>query len=355
MQQRMNDKTIEVRQKQDAQSKAQIQKNAEKLDVLTRGYNPLANITCKMGDKACAAKHVSAIHRTGLFHPMNESQKVQSLLKLQQQYGNRFVQRVIAQHAIQTKLQIGQPGDIYEQEADRVAEQVMQMPSPQAQQEEEKEELQTKPLFEQSTPLVQRQLEEEKEEIQTLQRQVDEEEEKELQMKEIPGQTPEVTLDLEAQSNTIRGIVYPLPQSGRILDFMTMKRKNISLKGDDKYGHWWTEMNGENDESYGWWPKYPLGGGLGGLWRTLTGVEGELNGVTSFGGTSTKDPHHGDSADQEFHPKLVVPTKPDTQVKDEVRSFARAYKGEWRWTLGWGQNCRTFQKSLMSVVGLKEP
>ncbi|MBM3235932.1 DUF4157 domain-containing protein [Candidatus Poribacteria bacterium] len=105
MQQRMNDKTVEVRQKQDAQFKVQIQENAEKSDVLTRGYNPLANITCKMGDKACAAKHVSTIHRTELFHPMNESQKVQSLLKLQQQYGNRFVQRVIAQH-IQTKKQV---------------------------------------------------------------------------------------------------------------------------------------------------------------------------------------------------------------------------------------------------------
>jgi hypothetical protein len=33
-------------------------------------------------------------------------------------------------HGIQPKLIIGQPGDIYEQEADRVAEAVMRMPEP---------------------------------------------------------------------------------------------------------------------------------------------------------------------------------------------------------------------------------
>jgi hypothetical protein len=53
--------------------------------------------------------------------------------------GNRFVQRVIARHAIQTKLRIGQPGDIYEQEADRVAEQVMQMSDLQVWRQEEEE------------------------------------------------------------------------------------------------------------------------------------------------------------------------------------------------------------------------
>lgn len=95
-------------------------------DLLTRDYEPLENVTCKIGDNACAAKHVSVIQRTGLFRPMNKGQKVQSLLRLQQQYGNRFVQRVIAQHAIQTKLKIGQPGDKYEQEADRVAEMMLQ-------------------------------------------------------------------------------------------------------------------------------------------------------------------------------------------------------------------------------------
>ena len=88
---------------------------------------------------------------------MKESQKVQSLLRLQRLYGNQFVQRTIAQHAIQTKLQIGQPGDIYEQEADRVAEKVVQMPEPQVQRQPEEEK-------EEEFQMVQKQIEDEEEE-----------------------------------------------------------------------------------------------------------------------------------------------------------------------------------------------
>jgi hypothetical protein len=63
---------------------------------------------------------------------------------------------------VQPKLTIGQPNDQYEQEADRVAEQVMSMAPPvtsniQRQAEEEQEEVQTKPLAETITPIIQRQ------------------------------------------------------------------------------------------------------------------------------------------------------------------------------------------------------
>ncbi|WP_269849702.1 eCIS core domain-containing protein [Methanosarcina horonobensis] len=51
-------------------------------------------------------------------------------LQLQRTAGNQAVQRLIKSGALQTKLKIGQPNDIYEQEADRVAEQVMRMPDP---------------------------------------------------------------------------------------------------------------------------------------------------------------------------------------------------------------------------------
>lgn len=50
---------------------------------------------------------------------------VHPILQLQRAIGNQAVGRFI--HA---KLKIGQPGDIYEQEADRVAEMVMRMPDP---------------------------------------------------------------------------------------------------------------------------------------------------------------------------------------------------------------------------------
>jgi hypothetical protein len=69
---------------------------------------------------------------------MHTAERGPVLLALQRTYGNRYVQRVVA--GIQAKLQIGQPGDIYVQEADRVAEQVMEMTEPHLQRQVEPEE-----------------------------------------------------------------------------------------------------------------------------------------------------------------------------------------------------------------------
>ncbi|MDX2100767.1 MAG: DUF4157 domain-containing protein, partial [Leptolyngbyaceae cyanobacterium bins.59] len=76
-------------------------------------------------------------------------------------------------HGVQAKLTIGQPNDQYEQEADRVAEQVMSMPDSATQQPIQREtapeeEVQTKPLVATITPLVQREaMPGEEEELQT--------------------------------------------------------------------------------------------------------------------------------------------------------------------------------------------
>src|SRR5688572_28878160 len=52
------------------------------------------------------------------------------ILRLQQTIGNQAVRHLLQSRTIQAKLSISQPGDIYEQEADRVAEHVMRMPEP---------------------------------------------------------------------------------------------------------------------------------------------------------------------------------------------------------------------------------
>lgn len=107
---------------------------------------------------------------------------------------------------IQTKLIIGQPDDQYEQEADRVADEVMRMPEPKLQRqselEEEEETLQTKPLADQITSLVQRQ-------EQTP------EEEEELQNKSKSGEAPTVTPSLESRINSLKGGGQPLQKSTR--------------------------------------------------------------------------------------------------------------------------------------------
>lgn len=134
----------------------------------------------------------------------------------------------------------------------------------------------------------------------------------------------------------------------RSVESITIKRKNINLAADDKYGHWWFEIDGK--ESYGWWPKYPVG-----IQETLGGTDGELNGQTSFGGSATKDPHHGDSVEQEFHPQFdCTDARSDDQIKDCLRNFAKSYSGPWRWTFGAGQNCHTFQEAALQHCGLKE-
>lgn len=135
----------------------------------------------------------------------------------------------------------------------------------------------------------------------------------------------------------------------RPVNGIVMKRKHIDLTGDDKYGHWWMEIDGT--ESYGWWPKTGVG-----PWDTLSGIDGELNGQTTFGGSSTRDPHHGDTAEEFFVPVVPVgDSRTDAQIKDCLRGFARSYKGEWRWTFGAGQNCHTFQEAAMKHCGLSQP
>ena len=124
----------------------------------------------------------------------------------------------------QAKLSISQPGDKYEQEADSVAQQVMQRiaqpvnrQSIQPEALPESEELQMKPMANSIRPLVQRQeMPEDEEELQmksldnsTLQRQEVPEDDEELQMKPIVQRRAEAgmaaTPDVETFINQARG------------------------------------------------------------------------------------------------------------------------------------------------------
>ena len=110
---------------------------------------------------------------------MHTTQRAPALLALQQTHGNRYVQRVVA--GIQAKLVVGQPGDIYEQEADRVADAVMRMPDPRVQRPAEPEE----------------------------------EEEEKIRTKQLPSQTLGIVPDVETSINSIRGGGQPLSESTR--------------------------------------------------------------------------------------------------------------------------------------------
>ena len=153
----------------------------------------------------------SAIYRRKSDHSPSLSSTAERILFLQRTIGNQAVQRMVRSGALQAKLSIGQPGDVYEQEADRVADAVMRMPEPGVQrqvepeeeEEEEEEILQTKPLVDQITPLVQKQVEQE------------EEEEKELQAKSTSDHLSEVSPNLETHIQSLKGSGQPLPESVR--------------------------------------------------------------------------------------------------------------------------------------------
>jgi hypothetical protein len=141
------------------------------------------------------------------------------ILFLQRTIGNQAVQRLIKSGTLQAKLKIGQPGDKYEQEADRVADAVMRMPEPGVQrqvepEEEEEETLQTKPSADQITPLVQKQEDIPEEEQETAQAKGD-------------GGPSTASSSVESGINSIRGGGQPLPVSTRAF-FEPRFRTNFS-------------------------------------------------------------------------------------------------------------------------------
>ncbi|CAH1385258.1 eCIS core domain-containing protein [Candidatus Nitrotoga sp. M5] len=131
---------------------------------------------------------------------------------------------------IQAKLKIGQPNDKYEQEADRVAEQVMRMPEPkvqqpsqadaryggkksgfsvsnaggavQRQQKKQEEFIQAKPLAQQISPLIQMQPDEA-------------DDEKLIQAKSTGDVTPSVTPSISTGIQSLQGGGRPLSKSER--------------------------------------------------------------------------------------------------------------------------------------------
>ncbi len=88
----------------------------------------------KVTTKAPEAKKVNVMSQT---RETESSQSMDSpvdrILFLQRTIGNQAVQRMMKSGVIQAKLKIGQPNDKYEQEADRVADQVLRMPDPRLQ------------------------------------------------------------------------------------------------------------------------------------------------------------------------------------------------------------------------------
>jgi hypothetical protein len=148
-------------------------------------------------------RHADSSHREagpgfapGLHSPYDR------LLRLQTTIGNQAVQALFRTGMLQAKLTVGQPDDVHEREADRLADTVMAMPDPAVsrQSEEEEEMLQMSPLSGPSAANIQMQ---------------PEEEEELLQAKGASDSTPEVESSLESEIQGLRGAGSALPHSVR--------------------------------------------------------------------------------------------------------------------------------------------
>jgi hypothetical protein len=157
-----------------------------------------------------------------LRRPTSGVGSVHPLLQLHQTIGNRAIQRLVqpqpwspnhrpigsSHHTsppgVQTKLRIGQPGDVYEREADRVAEQVMRMPDRPLQPTHpprDEARIQSKVAGPQITPRIQPQGQPEEEEA--------------IQSKRAGGRTPPTGPDQEARIRASQGGGQRLPDSVR--------------------------------------------------------------------------------------------------------------------------------------------
>jgi hypothetical protein len=140
-----------------------------------------------------------ASHTRNAGQSQSMSSPVDQVLYLQRTIGNQAVQQLIKSGTLQAKLRIGQPGDKYEQEADREAEQVMRMPEPTVASGGAPQNKRACPGCEEEE----------------LRRQQIEEEEEELQAKATSGNIPEVNPNLESQIQSLKGGGQPLSANER--------------------------------------------------------------------------------------------------------------------------------------------
>lgn len=82
----------------------------------------------KLPTKSSEAKRQNSVSRTQKVNLSQSKTGPDGNIFFLRAIGNQGVQRLLKSEVIQAKLTIGRPGDIYEQEADKVAEQVMGMP-----------------------------------------------------------------------------------------------------------------------------------------------------------------------------------------------------------------------------------
>ena len=148
--------TRKIRQKQPEQRATSREKTTSQSTGQEEVRNPWFAQLGGDFSQATFERHAEVLGDGRMSHSANVFPRAEIVQQLQRTYGNQYVQRLVDHvsrkrtERVQTKLTVGPAGDEYEQEADRVAKQVVGMPdSPateSAQRQEEEEELQMKTL-----------------------------------------------------------------------------------------------------------------------------------------------------------------------------------------------------------------
>ena len=172
-------KKQELIDKSDTENKGQVLRGRSAQKGSELDGNKLEDYFQQIGAESSPERLLSILTSPELSHPINALQKLNIINELQKNYGNSNIQRMI-----QAKLKIGQSNDKYEQEAERIAEQVMRMPEPSAQRQQEREEK-------------------------------GKEDGEILLTKGVLGQASKIPSDLESRINSTRGSGQPLPKSIR--------------------------------------------------------------------------------------------------------------------------------------------
>jgi hypothetical protein len=146
------------------------------------------NVLNQAGITDVLAELTAEQHAALLADANSDIQRANLVIHLQQTYGNRYVQRLLNFEIVQAKLTVNAPGDVYEQEADRIADAVTNATITTVKRQEEEEEVQMQPV---------------------------EEEEEQVQAKLADNQPLVVSGNLEKQINAARGNGQPLSEEAR--------------------------------------------------------------------------------------------------------------------------------------------
>jgi hypothetical protein len=155
-------------------------------------------MTIMLGQKyqPSTGAHLEALGKSGARPAQTQEHALKRQTDSTSLLGNQVLQHLLRAKVVQAKLNVSQPGDEYEQEADRVAETVIRMPSTH---------LATEPIAPRQA----------QRSIQRACAECREDEEKTLQAQGLPGQSPATVSNLQAHYVAPSSAGQSLPQSTR--------------------------------------------------------------------------------------------------------------------------------------------